>query len=358
MVIRFVLRTFNKESKIVRIFAIAAMICLFGSTRAEEQKATIETEAAAGAKSRTFQFSYTATIEAKDVPEGAKSVELWIPVPQDSIHQTITDIKFSTPQAPEIAVEKELGNKIAHWKIDAAAAKGLSVTMTFDCVRKEVSAKDIDKARELTADEKTALAPWLKANKLVLVGGDFEKVADAAVKGATKPGEIAKAAYDYTVDTMKYDKPKDKPGWGNGSTQWACDSKFGNCTDFHAMIMSIGRTKGVPVKFEMGFPLPAPDAAKPETKAGPIGGYHCWAKMYLGGVGWVPVDASEAQKNPAMAPYYYGNLTPDRVQVSTGRDVNLVPKQTEAALNYFVYPYAEADGKKITVAKKFEFKDL
>ena len=84
------------------------------------------------------------------------------------------------------------------------------------------------------------------------------------------------------------------------------------------------------------------------SPAGPVGGYHCWAKLYLGGVGWVPVDASEAQKNPALAPYYFGNLTADRVQVSSGRDVNLVPKQAEEALNYFVYPYAEADGKKIT----------
>jgi len=46
----------------------------------------------------------------------------------------------------------------------------------------------------------------------------------------------------------------------------------------------------------------------------------------------VPVDASEAQKNPALVPYYYGNLTADRVQVSNGRDVNVVPKQAEAAL--------------------------
>ncbi len=337
----------------MRHFAILVALCLFGMSafaRAEES------EAPAGAKSRKFQFSYTATIEA--VPEGAKSVDLWIPVPQDSVHQTITDLKFNSAQQPDIAIEPELNNKIAHWKIDAAQAKGLSVTMSFDCVRKEVAATNVDKARELSADERAAQSKWLRANKLVLVGGDFVQVAEAATKGAAKPNEIAKAAYDYTVSTMKYDKPKDKLGWGNGSTQWACDSKFGNCTDFHALIMSIGRTKGIPVKFEMGFPLPTVVDGKPETKTGPIGGYHCWAKFYLGGVGWVPVDASEAQKNPALAGYYFGNLTADRVQVSNGRDVNLVPKQGEDALNYFVYPYAEADGKKISVAKKFEFKDL
>src|ERR1043165_10258471 len=113
---------------------------------------------------------------------------------------------------PDLGTEPELSNRIAHWKLDAAKAKGLTISMTFDCARKEVAAKDIDKAKDLTDTERKMLAKWLKPNKLVLVGGDFEKVADAAIKGATKPNEVAKAAYDYTVTTMKYDKPADKPG--------------------------------------------------------------------------------------------------------------------------------------------------
>ena len=332
-------------------FSFLLFSCLAASAQAFEEQ-----EAPAGSKARKFQFTYSATIDA--IPEGAKSVDLWIPVPQDSAHQVITNVVFKAPAQPEISIEPVMHNKMAHWKLDAAEAKGLTLSMTFDCVRKEVSAQNVASARELSAGEAAALGLWLGPNKLVKVGGDFSKIADEAVKGATKPAEIAHNAYDYTVSTMKYDKPKDKTGWGQGSTQWACDARFGNCTDFHALIMSIGRTKGIPVKFEMGFPLPEADPAKPETKSGVIGGYHCWAKFYLGGVGWVPVDASEAQKNPSMAPYFFGNLTPDRVQVSSGRDVNLVPRQSGESLNFFVYPYAEADGKKIAVGKSFAFKDL
>jgi hypothetical protein len=33
------------------------------------------------------------------------------------------------------------------------------------------------------------------------------------------------------------------------------------------------------------------------------------------------------------------------VQFSTGRDITLSPKQDGPALNYFVYPYVEIDGK-------------
>jgi hypothetical protein len=335
-------------------------------------------EAANGNLDRKFEFTYKA--ELKNVPQDAKTVDLWIPVPQSSKHQKISDVKFQVIQLteatlqnpkgeniavavelnakPEIHTDKELGNKIAHWKLSADQAKNLTVTMTFKCERHEVAASDVAKARELTVQEFEEQKLWLQPNKLVTVGGDFVAVADTATKGANTPGEIARAAYDYTVSTMKYDKPKDKPGWGTGSTKWACDSKFGNCTDFHAMVMSIGRTKGIPVKFEMGFPLPKHDAAKAETSAGPIGGYHCWAKFYLGGVGWVPVDASEAQKFADKRDYYFGHLCENRVHFTNGRDVNLIPKQSGDPLNYFIYPYAEADGKSFAVDKSFAFKDV
>ncbi len=327
------------------------MLCAVFSTAAF----AAQDEAPVTGKSRSFEFTYTAKIET--VPEGAKSVDLWVPLPQSSTHQEISNLDVQAPSPADIATEPTFNNKMAHWKIPADKAKDFVATIKFDCKRFEVAAKDLDKARDLTAEEKEKYAMWLKPNRLVLVGGAFDEVAMLATKGANGPNAIAKAGYDYTVSTMKYDKPKDKPGWGNGSTTWACDSKFGNCTDFHAMIMSIGRTRGLPVKFEMGFPLPAKDAAKPETSAGPIGGYHCWADYYLGGLGWVPVDASEAQKHPELTAYYYGNLTVDRVKFTEGRDVNLVPKQAGDPLNYFIYPYAEADGKAFPVTKSFAFKD-
>ena len=60
-----------------------------------------------------------------------------------------------------------------------------------------------------------------------------------------------------------------------------------------------------------------------------------------------------------MKEYYFGNLTPDRVSFTVGRDLDLVPKQQGEPLNFFVYPYAEVDGKPHTaMEKKFRFQDL
>ncbi|MCW8133486.1 MAG: transglutaminase domain-containing protein [Planctomycetota bacterium] len=305
-------------------------------------------EAPAGAKSRTFTLTYTAKVEK--VPEGAKKLELWLPVPQDNAHQKITGLKFSA-EPTSVGVETVYGNKIAYWKLEGDAVKPVTVEMTFTCARQEIAAKDLDKAKALSAEELDGLKGFLKGYKLVPVGDDVKDVTAAAVGEKSAPPEVAKAAYEYVLANMKYSK--EGTGWGTGSTKWACDSKYGNCTDFHALFMSIGMSKGLPVKFEMGIPLPE------DKTEGPIGGYHCWAKFFLGGIGWVPVDISEAAKQKEKyGVYYFGNLTPDRVQFTTGREVDLAPKQAGGTLNFFIYPYAEADGAKIETGKAFSFKDV
>lgn len=48
-----------------------------------------------------------------------------------------------------------------------------------------------------------------------------------------------------------------------------------------------------------------------------------------------------------------------RVEFTTGRDLVLNPKQQGIPLNYFIYPYAEADGQAITtVERTFTYRDL
>ena len=46
-----------------------------------------------------------------------------------------------------------------------------------------------------------------------------------------------------------------------------------------------------------------------------------------------------------MKEFYFGGLTADRVAFSVGRDLVLSPKQNGPPLNFFVYPYAEVNGK-------------
>ena len=195
------------------------------------------------------------------------------------------------------------------------------------------------------------IARFLEPDRLVPVTGKPVEL----LKGKKLAGssiDSAKTMYDVVNNHMKYSKEGE--GWGRGDAVWACDSKFGNCTDFHSLFISMARANKIPAKFEMGFSIPTK-----ETE-GPIGGYHCWGWFLADGKGWIPVDISEANRHAEMKEYYFGNLTEDRLQFTTGRDIDLVPKQSSQPLNFFIYPHAEVDGQvwpQAKIDRKFSFRN-
>jgi len=195
------------------------------------------------------------------------------------------------------------------------------------------------------------IARFLQPDRLVPVVGKPVELLKGKKLGA---GEIdsAKVMYDVVDGHMKYSKEGE--GWGRGDAVWACESKFGNCTDFHSLFISMARANKIPAKFEMGFSVPT------KGTEGPVGGYHCWAWFLADNKGWIPVDISEANRNPEMKDYYFGNLTEDRVQFTTGRDIDLTPKQSAQPLNFFIYPHAEVNDAvwpQAKIDRKFSYRN-
>ena len=200
--------------------------------------------------------------------------------------------------------------------------------------------------------EPAGAAELLKPNRLVPLTPRVKELADTLSAGKTDALSRAHAFYDYLVDNGTYEKVT--PGWGRGDSERFCDVKKGNCTDFHSAFMALARSEGIPVRFSIGFPL------KPE-KEGSVPGYHCWAEFWAPGQGWVTVDASDAAKTkePAKKAYLFGNLDPDRYDITTGRDLTLSPPQKDGPLNFFIYPYVEVDGKTFAETKiRLDYRDL
>ena len=120
--------------------------------------------------------------------------------------------------------------------------------------------------------------------------------------------ERAHRLYDHVVSSVRYDKSGS--GWGRGDVLWVCDSRRGNCTDFHSLFIAEARALGIPARFVIGVPLPR------DRTSGAIPGYRCWAEFFVAGRGWVPVDAAEASQDPARRNDLFGGVDPDRVQVT------------------------------------------
>ena len=288
-------------------------------------------------RTRSFAFEYQATL--KDLPAGAKHVDLWVPVPHDDSYQQITHLAVESANPYKMSIAP-LGNRVLHVGIDDPKQTTLTVTMRFDATREEHRQARLWEPAKLTKDEPpAALAQYLKPDRLVPLDDKIRSWAREVVEAAHAHTdlEMAQAIYNHVVATVKYDKTG--KGWGRGDIYYACEARRGNCTDFHAIFIGYARAMGIPARFAIGFPLPA------ERGQGKIAGYHCWAEFYAKGIGWVPIDASEAAKNPSRREYFFGSHDENRIEFSKGRDVILAPKQADQPLNYFVYPYAEVDGK-------------
>ena len=280
----------------------------------------------AAAESKTFDATYVATLS--DIPAGLASLDVWVPLPRSTAHQRVTGVVIDSPYQWTHRTDA-LGNEYAFAKIAKPAAGVLATRVKFTVTRDRV---DEATKTKLKKDERNRA---LRADKLVTLSPRVRKLADEVTAGKTTTVEQARAIYDHLLATMTYDKTA--PGWGKGDTERACDVRKGNCTDFHSLFMSLARAKGIPSRFVIGFPLTAP--------TGQVTGYHCWAEFWVDGKGWIPVDASDASKStdPTVRDYLFGHLDPNRVEFTTGRDLEVTPRTAEP-LNYFIYPRGEVNG--------------
>ncbi len=299
---------------------------------------------------RAFLFEY----ETRLFPAPSKHVRVWIPLPASDAVQRISDLRIETELAYTIATDPEFGNRYLIAEAKQGLADTTDVLVRFNVIRTERGPASMQ--------DTLGLAAALKADRLVPVGGIFEDIIE---REKLSPDSM-RAVYDFILREMFYGKPRAKDStdayftqlppkikesvtremvvdlylraretrsefvYGQGNAEYACKIGVGNCTDFHSYFLSLTRTLGVPGRFHIGFLLP-------ESGAGELPGYHCWADFYQRGTGWVPVDISEADKFPATADYYYGTLDARRVRFTTGRDIRL-DGYPDAPVNFFIYP--------------------
>ena len=290
----------------------------------------------------------TVTIEFNlNAPPAAKNVRLWIPYPVSDDNQMVGNVKVSGNYSHSgVHREGKHGNMALYAEWDEPAKKR-ELTYSFTVKRKRIETGTL--ARKEPAYSRQEYARYLRATSLGPTTGTVRKTARTITKGKRTNHEKAKAIYDWIVKNM-YRDPNIK-GCGYGDVEKLLVSLGGKCGDIHSVFVALARSVDVPAREIFGLRLPK------ENKRNITSWQHCWAEFYMPGFGWVPVDPSDVRKvmlkkktadlNDVqdLVEFYFGGIDQYRVAYQTGRDITLNPPQNDVTLNYFMYPYAEVDGK-------------
>lgn len=307
----------------------------------------------------TFQVSLNA-------PADAKNVKLWVPYPMSDKNQDITVVSVNGNYVGMGVYREPKDGASALYAEWNAPAKDRTLTYTFTIKRKEAVARDFPKNElPLPAEE---LKQSLDNSHL----GDSEKrvkeIAAEITKGKKTILEKSRAVYDWVVDNMRRD-PNVK-GCGTSDIERLLNEKAGKCADIHSVYIALCRAAGVPARDVFGIRMP-------KDKEGDITKFqHCWAEFYLPGYGWVVVDPADVlkfklEKNPspeelkAKREYFFGAVDESRIALNSGEHIMLNPPQSGGPFLYFMYPYAEVDGKPLNedlfgfnIGYKITFKEI
>jgi transglutaminase-like putative cysteine protease len=284
----------------------------------------------------TDQFEFVYRVK---LPEIKGQAHVWIPLAKTDAFQTVTEEKLNIPVKWERVQDRDYGNDICVL-YPKPSDSGKTIEVRYRVVRKENAAYSANNGE---------VARYLRPEKLVPINETFRTLAQKAAAGKTDDLERAKALYDHVMGRMRYDKSG--TGWGRGDAMYACDVHTGNCTDFHAYFVALARSIGIPARFAIGATIPA------DKNEGTIEGYHCWAEFLADGR-WVPVDISEAWKNPKLADYYFGHNPANRFELTKGRDLVVDPEPASGPINFLAYPLLEMNGEVVKPETTFIFRRI
>lgn len=284
----------------------------------------------------TFEFTYSLTLPKLN--EGQKG-KLWIPVAESDSFQKVEVEKAENSLSFKETRDKTSENQVLILEFGPADADK-KMSYKYKTTRFEKS---------LFPNNEKILTSYLESEPLVPLDARFKKLAKDLTQSKKTDLQKGRAIYDYVLSVMKYDKSG--TGWGRGDAIYACDAKRGNCTDFHALFIAIARSAKIPSRFMVGFTIP------PDKNEGPVEGYHCWAE-FLAGANWVPVDISEAWKNPSAKDYYFGHHPANRIEMTRGRQLTFAEMPNEGPINFLVHPYLEVDGKSVKPKTEYFFRRI
>lgn len=282
-----------------------------------------------------------------------RDLALWLPVPQD------------TPQQRRLALES-VGNHadlaLHHEPLHGAPILFVRWPGAQDDPQLTVSTRVETQEMNCDLAQARADAPlpeearrYLKASLHLPVEGAVRTRAEAIAQGQDAPVDRLRAVYDWVLAHAQRRFDVAWCGLGDVPAMLAAGEFCGKCVDINSLLVSLCRAAGLPARTVLGIRA-APSRFDPVL--GAVGdvtqALHTRAEVYLGGLGWVPVDPADALKlADAGAPetlrrevsaFLLGAAEGNWVAYNHARDFQLEPPAMGGPLNLFTSPFAETGG--------------
>jgi transglutaminase-like putative cysteine protease len=298
-----------------------------------------------GADSPTAIYRIEHSLKVTKIPQGSHQVRVWFWLPDYDEFQKVLNLEvMSAPAGYRLTRDAVYGHRYLYAAVDGPAQDSIALKTGF-LLRNSVSIPvDTAGAGQLTDAHRSLFAEYLRrdvpnmevTNKIVALANDI-------CGRETDEVKQARALFDWVTDhTDHYSKGGTAPkSSGKGSVEYCLSNKGGGCTDQHALFIALARARGIPTRLQFGTLLKPANEGKEMDP-----GYRCWVQYFVPNYGWVPMDISAANTNPAKRDFYFSGLDNRRVRFAEGRDLDLAPKQDGPRLNLLIVAYVEIDGKR------------
>jgi transglutaminase-like putative cysteine protease len=283
---------------------------------------------------------------------------LWLPVPQETAHQRRLALESSGNHA-ELALHYDplhgAPMLFVRW---SGVQDDPRLTVSMQVETQETNC-NLTLARA-EAPIPDAVRRYLAGSAHLPVDGAIRTHVDAITQGMTTPVDKLRAIYSWVLTHAQRRFDVAWCGLGDVPAMLAAEEFCGKCTDINSLLVALCRAAGLPARTVLGIRAapsrfsPALGASGDVTQA-----LHTRAEVYLGGIGWVPVDPADAMKladegvpeslRDEVSTYLLGGAEANWVAYNHARDFQLVPPATAGMRNLFTAPYAESAGKPLVI---------
>ncbi|VTR95031.1 Uncharacterized protein OS=Blastopirellula marina DSM 3645 GN=DSM3645_09212 PE=4 SV=1: Transglut_core [Gemmata massiliana] len=297
----------------------------------------------------TYDIDFRVIVTA---PQGTKVLRVWVPVPLSDQGQEVKPGTFATfpvEVKPTTHTESVFGNTFAYFEFPNPQGAQI-ISHTFRATVWE-QRWDVDPVKVTRVEKWPAVFdPYRRSESRVVVDDRFKKLAGQIAGDKPNPLAELNEIMAWATDNLTYDHSNTSLV---ASSEHALVKKRGDCSDYHGLCASLGRSLGLPTRVCYGlhlFPKNLP--------------CHCKLEAFLPPYGWVSFDVSETQRlikalesNADLKPGEKAALVKaavDRLRKgfrdntwllhSKGTDYDLAPKASQK-VPLVASIYAEADGK-------------